>query len=78
MACGAYRMISATTVSQKDKAFSPISIRVHRGAAVTILNDDDPVVKRYANFFEPLDATARRDTAVLDATARPGVRRGRK
>ena len=40
----------------------PDNVTIGEGS---ILNDDDPVVKRYGHFFEPLDATARRDLSLI-------------
>lgn len=39
-----------------------------------IFDADDPVVKRYSNFFKPVAAS--RSSSVEQATAAPGERRG--
>lgn len=52
---------------------APGPVTVAEGA---ILDDGDPIVKQYRSFFEPINATARRDSQLLaDATARPGAKR---
>lgn len=42
----------------------------------SILNDKDPAVRKYPQFFVGVDAAAVR--SVEDVTARPGERRGRR
>lgn len=53
----------------------PDNVTVGEGS---ILDDNDPIVRRHPHFFEPVEAVAQRDAGILDATARPGIRRGRK
>lgn len=44
----------------------------------TILDAGDPLVKKYAMFFEDVGSAVSRSEAIVDATARPGEKRARK
>lgn len=43
-----------------------------------IVDDSDPVVRKHPAFFESVGAAASRSAEVLEATARPGAKRGAK
>lgn len=43
-----------------------------------IFDADDAVVKQCAVFFEPVESAAKRSAEIVDAMAKPGVKRGGK
>jgi hypothetical protein len=53
----------------------PDNVTINEG---DILDDTEAAVSRCPMFFEPVGSAAARSAEVIDATARPGVKRGAK